>query len=230
MTYDIFIEPFKKYAIMLVALFVFCITYSIHKDVTLKSLEENIQYQNFVQKSIKNQRLETILGLSVSNEKDVQIVTEQILSVTKLQKESPDYKKSLLQDYKQSLVTTLYQMKKNSGIMLTENSRKELSKKFNFYTFKIKHVSSDVFLFITELLTLCLFFSIYFSLYHSLIRKTILDNHNLFESYDPNCFIINTKGEVLDKLKNQFKITVSIFAVMGSVIISIMLLPIIFFI
>jgi len=230
MTYSIFIEPFKKYAIMLVALFVFCITYSIHKDVTLKSLEENIQYQNFVQKSIKTQRLETISGLSVSNEKDVQIVTEQILEVTKLQKESPDYKKSLLQDYKQSLVTTLYQMKKDSGIMLTENSRNELSKKFNFYTFKIKHVSSDMFMFITELLTLCLFCSIYFSLYHSLIRKTILDNYNLFESYDPNCFIINTKGEVLDKLKNQFKITISIFAAMGSIIISIMLLPIIFFI
>lgn len=230
MTYNIFIEPFKKYAIMLVALFVFCITYSIHKEVTLKSLEENIQYQNFVQKSIQSQQLETVSGMSVSNTKDVQIVTEQILAVSKLQKESPDYKKSLLHNYKQSLVTTLYKMKKDSGIMLTENSRDKLSKKFNFYTFKIKHVSSDFFIFITELLTLCLFFSIYFSLYHSLVKKTILDNHHYFESYDPDCFIINTKGEVLDKLKNQFKLTVSIFAAMGSIVLSIMLLPIIFFV
>lgn len=230
MTYNIFIEPFKKYAIMLVGLFVFCITYSIHKDVTLNALDENAQYQNFVQKSIQSQQIATLSDTSASNINDVRLVTVQILAVNKLQKESPDYKKSLLKDYKQSLVTTLYKMKKYPGILLTDESRNELLKKFNFYTFKIKHVSSDVFIFITEFLTLCLFFLIYFSLYHSLIKTTILDNHLPFESYDPDCFIMNTKGEVLDKLKNQFKLTVSIFAAMGSLVISIMLLPIIFFI
>lgn len=225
MTYNIFMIPFKKYAIGLMALFIFCITYYMHKDITFIALQNAIHYQNFVDETVKDQKLNLLSNKNINNASDTKIVNDKIVELSRLILKDKNPK---LLAFRQSLISSLYEMKNNSHYYLSVNTKSELSRNFEFYSFKVKKVSQDNYIYITQFLTIFLFFVLYIFLYHSLIRNSKFDLYTPFALYDSEYFTFETEVIGIQKLKNDFKVNICILSMLLTFVISIMLIPLLF--